>query len=88
MIVPDDSGLGDVSIDAGEEGAGDDRSAEVGAEVAETASCGGPTCCGSIPCFGNCTDQCDACANKCGGGQLECCVKQSLTCHALGSTCP
>jgi hypothetical protein len=95
-LVPDDSGLDatfDVAVDAGtDDGPGDDGSVGIessGDDGGEGGECGAPTCCGSIPCFGaDCPNQCDACASKCGGAQQECCVKQTLTCHSIGSLCP
>jgi hypothetical protein len=69
------------------EGGGGDDSGDSGDDGGEVGACGAPTCCGSIPCFGECTD-CDACASKCGGGGQECCVKQTLVCRSVGTSCP
>jgi hypothetical protein len=72
---------GDDSTESGDDG-GDDGGDGMGGD------CGAAQCCGSIPCIGTCDQtNCQACINKCSGGQ-ECCAKQSLTCKPLGSTCP
>jgi hypothetical protein len=86
----------DVATEAGDVGTGDAPSSDSMVDApADGGAAGCPdsvppgvtACCGLVECIGNCSS-CSACAARCTAVQ-ECCVKAaSVTCHAIGSSCP
>jgi hypothetical protein len=69
---------------------GDDGAAEASSDGNSTdGGCDAASCCGSLPCVGDCSPaNCQTCIAKCASAEQQCCVKQGVTCHAVGSICP
>ena len=89
-----DASTGEASTDAADDtAAATDAQASDGDGEAATCTPSGAytSCCGAMPCSGNCgTSNCATCIGTCGTNQF-CCVKPNnrVTCNAVDSTpCP